>query len=297
MRFAREAGDQLADDAHRRQDHDVDRRVGVEPEQVLEQHRIAAEFRIEDPQTEHPLERQQQNGRRQHGRPEYHDERRSVVRPHEQRQLEPGQPRSAHLVNRDQEVEPGQDRRETGDEDPDGGHHDGAVRIDARIGRVEGPAGVDPARSDGVERQGAARHEDVPTRQVETREGHVARPDHDRQQEVPQHGRDRRDQEEEDHHHAVHGEHAVVGLRLQQVALGRDQFHANHYREGPADQEEQRDRGQIEQANTLVVERQQPRLDAVGHVEIVLARRAERHSRNLAHGLPLLSPSALSVRR
>ena len=43
----REAGDDLADHAHRRQDHDVDGRMRVEPEQMLEQQRIAAERRIE----------------------------------------------------------------------------------------------------------------------------------------------------------------------------------------------------------------------------------------------------------
>ena len=41
--LAAEGRDQLADDAHRRQDHDVDGRVRVEPEQVLEEHRVAAE--------------------------------------------------------------------------------------------------------------------------------------------------------------------------------------------------------------------------------------------------------------
>ena len=38
--------------AHRRQDHDVDGRVRVEPEQVLEQHRVAAERRVEDAEVE-----------------------------------------------------------------------------------------------------------------------------------------------------------------------------------------------------------------------------------------------------
>ena len=33
-------------------DHDVDGRVRVEPEEVLEQHRIAAELRIEDADVE-----------------------------------------------------------------------------------------------------------------------------------------------------------------------------------------------------------------------------------------------------
>jgi hypothetical protein len=35
--------DQLADHAHGRQHHDVDRGVRVEPEHVLEQHRVAAQ--------------------------------------------------------------------------------------------------------------------------------------------------------------------------------------------------------------------------------------------------------------
>ena len=46
--LAGEAGDDFADHAHAGQDHDVDGRVGVEPEQVLEQQRIAAEAGIED---------------------------------------------------------------------------------------------------------------------------------------------------------------------------------------------------------------------------------------------------------
>ena len=36
------------DDRHARQNHDVDGRMRVEPEEVLEQHRIAADARIED---------------------------------------------------------------------------------------------------------------------------------------------------------------------------------------------------------------------------------------------------------
>ena len=58
--LAAEGGDELADDAHRRQDHDVDGRVRVEPEQVLEQHRVAAERRIEDAEVEQALGRDQE---------------------------------------------------------------------------------------------------------------------------------------------------------------------------------------------------------------------------------------------
>ena len=59
--LAGERRDDLADHAHRRQDHDVDGRVRVEPEQVLEQHRVAAERRIEDAEVQGALDRQQQH--------------------------------------------------------------------------------------------------------------------------------------------------------------------------------------------------------------------------------------------
>ena len=45
---AAEAGDDLADHAHAGQDHDVDGGMAVEPEEVLEEQRIAAEIGIED---------------------------------------------------------------------------------------------------------------------------------------------------------------------------------------------------------------------------------------------------------
>ena len=41
----REASDHLRDDPHRRQDHDVDGGMAVEPEQMLKQQRIAAKRR------------------------------------------------------------------------------------------------------------------------------------------------------------------------------------------------------------------------------------------------------------
>ena len=111
--LARERLDELADHAHRRQDHDVDRRVAVEPEQVLEEHRVAAQRRIEDPHVQRALGRDQQHRDRDHRRAEDHDQAGRVVRPHEERQPEPGQPRRAHPVDGDDEVEAGQDRRES----------------------------------------------------------------------------------------------------------------------------------------------------------------------------------------
>ena len=126
--LAREGRDQLADHAHRRQDHDVDGRVRVEPEQVLEQDRVAAVRRVEDPDVQRPLQRHGHQRDRQHRGAEHVDQAGRVHRPDEQRQAEPGQPRRPHRVDRDDEVQPGQDRGEPDDEDADGGHHHVAVR-------------------------------------------------------------------------------------------------------------------------------------------------------------------------
>ena len=115
--LAREGLDDLADDPHRRQDHDVDGRVRVEPEQVLEQHRVAAERRVEDAEVQRPLRRDHEHGDRDDRRSQDHDQAGRVVRPHEQRQPEPRQPGRAHRVDRDDEVQAGEDRREPGDED------------------------------------------------------------------------------------------------------------------------------------------------------------------------------------
>ena len=106
--LAREAGDDLADDAHAGQDHDVDGRVRVEPEQVLEQQRIAAQGRVEDAEAEDALGHDEQQRHRQHGRRQHEDEARGIERPDEQRQAEPGQARGAQRVDGDDEIEAGQ---------------------------------------------------------------------------------------------------------------------------------------------------------------------------------------------
>ena len=47
-RLLAEGRDHVADDAEARQDHDVDFRMAEEPEQMLEQHRVAASGRVEE---------------------------------------------------------------------------------------------------------------------------------------------------------------------------------------------------------------------------------------------------------
>ena len=106
---SREAGNDLRDHAHRREHHDVDRRMRVEPEQMLEQHRVAAVRGIEDRQSQPPLRDHKQQRNRQYGRRENHDDRRGIDRPHEQRQTKPGHARRTQHVSRGNEVDAGRD--------------------------------------------------------------------------------------------------------------------------------------------------------------------------------------------
>jgi hypothetical protein len=135
--------------------------------------------------------------------------------------------------------------------------------------RVERPAGVDAADQHGPEREHGAHHVDVPAEQVEPRERQVARPDHHRDEEVAEHGGDRRDQEEEDHDDAVHGEQLVVGVGFDHVARRRQQLETNEAGEDAAEQEHHGDRAQIQQRDALVVHGEQPRANAVVGVQIM----------------------------
>ena len=186
----------------------------------------------------------------------------------------------------DDEVQAGEDRREAGDEDAERRRDDVGRRRDGAERRVERPAGVDAAGDERVEREQAAEDVDVPAREVQLREREILRADHDRHEEVAEHGRDRRDEEEEHHHHAVHREQLVVGLVGHEVAGRRRELEADQHRERAADEEEERDRGEIEQRDALVIARQQPRLDAVAVVQVVARRKSTVLAWLLRHGLP-----------
>ena len=283
--LAREGRDELADHAERRQDHDVDGRVRVEPEQVLEQHRVAATLRVEDAEAEDAFHEQHHDGDGDHRRAEHLNQARGVVRPDEERQLEPVHAGRTHPVNRDDEVEPGQDRREPGDEDAERrGGHVGARRRGA-VWRVEGPARVDTAGDDGEQREYAANHVDVPAEQVDPREREVFRADHRRNQEVAEHRRHRRNQEEEHHDHAVQREELVVGVGLEQVALRRRELEPDAHGKQAAEEEEYRDRDQVEDRDALVVLGEQPRPERVAVRQVVVRWEGGR-----VHGLTFARP-------
>ncbi len=85
----RETGNDLGDDPHAGKDHDVDRRVRIEPEQVLEQDRVAPQGRVEDADAKKPFDGHEGNGDRQHRRAQHHDQAGRVMRPDKERQTEP----------------------------------------------------------------------------------------------------------------------------------------------------------------------------------------------------------------
>ena len=109
-------------------------------------------------------------------------------------------------MRRHNEVQPGEDRRETGDDDADQRGNDVVMGRLGAVRRIKGPARVDAAGEHGVHRPGAAEHEQVPARQVDARESEVLGPDHERQAEIAEHGRYHRHEKKEDHDHAVHRE-------------------------------------------------------------------------------------------
>src|SRR5439155_6020947 len=71
--LARKAGDQFADHTHAWKDHDVNRRMRIEPEEMLEQDRIAAEFRIENADAPEALDRHKHVRDCEHWRFKHHD--------------------------------------------------------------------------------------------------------------------------------------------------------------------------------------------------------------------------------
>ena len=157
---------------------------------------------------------------------------------------------------------------------PERRRNDVGRRRDGAERRVEGPAGVDAAGDERVQREQPAEDVDVPAGEVQLRKGQILGADHDRHEEVAEHRRDDGNQEEEHHHHAVHGEELVVGLVRDEIAGRRRQVEPDQHGERAADEEEQRDGRQVQQRDALVIARQQPRLDAVAVVQIVMRRNA-----------------------
>src|ERR1019366_5272465 len=144
--------DKLADDGHTRQNHNVNSRMGVEPEEVLEQYRIATDLRIENTDVKDPLEHQEnQRDPQDWGRKNLNDGG-CVDTPHEQRHFEPTHPGSAQFMDGRDKVDACENRGEAENKYGRDHEHNRAVRGGA-IRRVESPSGVDRADDHGRNRE------------------------------------------------------------------------------------------------------------------------------------------------
>src|SRR5882762_7684150 len=270
--LAREGWDDFTDYAHGRQNHNVDGRMRVKPEQVLEENGVAAKLRIEEAEVKHALHTGEQQSDGDHGRAEDEDDAGGVLRPDEERKAEPGHARRTHGVHGDDEIQTGENGGEAVDEDAEDGGSDGRIGIDAAERRVEGPASIQAAGGKGIKDEATTDQVNVPAQKIDLGKGQILGANHDGQKEITQDGGDGWDQEEEDHGHAVHGEELVVGFRSDQKALGREQVNANHGGERAANEEKESDRSEVQQSDALVVSGKKPRTDSVSGVEVMLAR-------------------------
>src|SRR5215471_6804702 len=141
-------------------------------------------------------------------------------------------------MDSDNEVQAGEYRREPGDEDTDYGCGDAALRELTAVGGVESPARVDAAAQHRVHNEQTAHGEDIPAREVEPGEGQITGPDHQWHEEIAQHGRNSRYQEEEHHYDAVHREQLVVSACLNEIALGSEELEPYDSRKEPANKKE-----------------------------------------------------------
>ena len=175
-----------------------------------------------------------------------------------------------------EEIHAGCDRGKADDKDADRSGYDVGVRIIGREWRVEGPAGVDAASDEHIDRERCADDIKVPRYQIEARERHVRRADHHRQNEIAHGRRDRGHKEEPDHDDAVDREQPVVFVRGQEQAGRADELEPHHRDGDAADEEKHRDRQRIENGDALVIGGGEPRHDGVAIVEIALAAAFQR---------------------
>ena len=166
----------------------------------------------------------------------------------------------------------GKNRRKAVDEDADDGGRDRGVRINATERSVEGPAGVQAAGAERIQDKAAPDDVDIPAQEIDFRESQVFCANHDGNQEIPEDSGDRRDEEKENHGHAMHGEELVVGFRRDQGAARRQEMNADHGGENAPNEKENSDGGEVKQGDALVVGGKQPRFDACAVTDIQIMR-------------------------
>ncbi len=127
-------------------------------------------------------------------------------------------------MNGDDEIESGQYGRKPGNEDSHGGGDYICVDEVRAERRGERPSGIHTAAKHHIQLNAAPHDEQVPAHEVDLREGHVFRANHERYKKVAEDGWRYRHQKEKHHDDAVYGEQFVVGVRGHEIAGGRQEF-------------------------------------------------------------------------
>jgi hypothetical protein len=117
QRLARERRQDLGDDAHGREDEDVDLGMPEDPEQVLPEQRVGAGGHLVEVGAEEPVELQEDERDRDDREGQDDQELRHERHPREHRHAHQVHPRRAHVDDRGGEVERGRQRRDTEDLD------------------------------------------------------------------------------------------------------------------------------------------------------------------------------------
>src|SRR5207244_902190 len=120
-----------------------------------------------------------------------------------------------------------------------------------------------------INRDGRARDEKIPARQVKPRESQITGSEHERQKEISQNSGNRRDQKEKNHDDAVDRKGTVVGLGLKKIAGRRQQLEADEKSRHPADNEKKGDGDHVEKRDSFVIGGEEPRLPSVGGVDVI----------------------------
>src|SRR5262249_58050446 len=190
-----------------------------EPEQVLEQKRMAAAVRREERRAEVAVGQQHGDGAGQHRQRQEQQEHRHQDRPDEQRHLVHGHAGRANIEDRGDEIDGAENGR--GASEVDRQNHEIHRRTGMAVGRqrrVDRPAGAGAigarlALDEHRDQQQRERRRQQPERNiVHARERHVRRADHQRHHPVAEAADHRRHDHEEDHDQSVRGDKDVEGM-------------------------------------------------------------------------------------
>ena len=271
-RLAREDRDDLGREAEAGQHQHVHLGVAEDPEEVLPQHRRASGLRVEEVRAEIAVEHQHDLRGRQRSEDDEHHAGRDQVEPDDQRHAAERHAGTAHAQDGRDDVDRRADAAESGDEQRDRPVV-GAVALRERLRgewRVGEPAHIgraararQPFAAQEAEIQQEPAERARPEAEgVESRKRHVAGADHQGHEVVrkPEHDRDA---DEEDHRRAVHREETIEHLRRDDGEVRIRQLDPHDRGFEAADREKDDGVDHIHQPEALVIDRDDPLVQAV----------------------------------